>query len=160
MARLPLEHAWSNICIRSGIAESVVAMMCLICPKFEIRQKTIPGERTARVQVPRLTRATLMLPFLAILLGASAARANVTVPDVISNSMVLQRDRSVPIWGAAGAGETVVVMFASQTQSTKAGPDGKWRITLRPMTASATPGTMTISGSNTITLSDVLVGEV
>ena len=134
--------------------------MRLNCPKFEIRQKTTPGERTAKVQVPRLTRATLILLFLAILLGAPAARANVAVPDVISNSMVLQRDHPASIWGTADPGETVVVMFASQTQSAKAGPDGKWLIRLGPMTASATPGTMTISGSNTITLNDVLVGEV
>src|SRR2546430_3054393 len=137
MARLPLEHAWSNICIRSGIAESVVAMMCLICPKFEIRQKTIPGERTARVQVPRLTRATLMLPFLAILLGASAARANVTVPDVISNSMVLQRDRSVPIWGAAGAREKGVEEIASLSRSTKKRAHGDTQATPRTINTQA-----------------------
>src|SRR5207253_9652996 len=65
-----------------------------------------------------------------------------------------------PIWGTADPGETVVVKFASQTRNTKAGSDGKWQVTLSSMPASATPGTMTISGNNTITLDDVLVGEV
>src|SRR6266550_973683 len=138
--------------------------MRISCLQLESRQKTIgrlaPGDRTAKAQVPRPRRVTLALRFLAILLSATAARANVTVPDVISNSMVLQRDRAVPIWGTADPGETVVVMFASQTQGTKAGRDGKWQVTLSPMPASATPGTMTISGNNTITLDDVLVGEV
>ena len=97
---------------------------------------------------------------LAILLAVPAARANVTLPDVISTSMVLQRDQAVPIWGTADPGESVVVTFASQTHSTQAGADGKWQVTLRPMSASATPATMTISGKNTITLDDVLVGEV
>ena len=101
-----------------------------------------------------------MILFLAILLVAPVARANVAVPDVIGNAMVLQRDQAVPIWGTADPGETVVVKFASQTRNTKAGSDGKWQVTLSSMPASATPGTMTISGNNTITLGDVLVGEV
>jgi sialate O-acetylesterase len=97
---------------------------------------------------------------LAILLALPAARANVALPDVISNGMVLQRDQAVPIWGTAEPGETVVVKFASQTQTTQAGVDGKWRLTLQPMSASTTPSSMIISGKNTITLDDVLVGEV
>ena len=104
--------------------------------------------------------ANSMILFLAILLVAPVARASVAVPDVIGNAMVLQRDQAVPIWGTADPGETVVVKFASQTRNTKAGSDGKWQVTLSPMPASATPGTMTISGNNTITLGDVLVGEV
>src|SRR6266513_211578 len=56
--------------------------------------------------------------------------------------------------------ETVVVVFGSKTQSTRAGRDGKWRVTLGPLPASATPGTMIISGNNPITVNDVLVGEV
>ncbi len=104
--------------------------------------------------------ARLVLVFLAILLAVPAACANVTVPDVISNSMVLQHDQIVPIWGTADPGETVVVKFASQTQTAQAGADGKWQVTLKSMSASITPSTMTISGNNTITLDDVLVGEV
>ena len=107
--------------------------MRISCLQLESRQKTIgrlaPGDRTAKAQVPRPTGVTLTLLFLAILLSATGARANVTVPDVISNSMVLQRDRAVPIWGTADPGETVVVMFASQTPGTKAGRDGKWGVT-------------------------------
>ena len=138
--------------------------MRIIGPRLASRQKTIgrlaPADRTAKAQVPRPTRVTLTLLFLAILLSATGARANVTVPDVISNSMVLQRDRAVPIWGSADPGETVVVVFGPQTQSTRAGRDGKWGVTLGPLPASSAPGTMIISGNNTITLNDVLVGEV
>src|SRR5437667_12339463 len=101
-----------------------------------------------------------MILFLAILLVAPAARAKVAVPDVIGNAMVMQRDQAVPIWGTADPGETVVVKFASQAQNTRAGADGKWQVMLRPLAASSPPGTMTISGNNTITLDDVLVGEV
>lgn len=102
----------------------------------------------------------LTLVLLGILLGVPSARANVAVPDVISNAMVLQRNQAVPIWGTADPGETVVVKFASQTENAQAGADGKWQVALKPMPASTTPSTMTISGKNTITLDDVLVGEV
>ena len=112
-------------------------------------------------QILGTTNISSMLELLAILLVVvPATRANVAVPDVIGNSMVLQRNQAVPIWGTADPGETVFVKFASQTQKTKAGPDGKWQIALKPMPASATPTTMTISGTNTITLDDILVGEV
>jgi len=128
------------------------------------RQETISRsvfrDRSAKAQVLHSMSARLVLVFLAILLAVPAACANVTVPDVISNSMVLQHDQIVPIWGTADPGETVVVKFASQTQTAQAGADGKWQVTLKSMSASITPSTMTISGNNTITLDDVLVGEV
>jgi sialate O-acetylesterase len=93
-------------------------------------------------------------------LFACAARAEVHLPDVISSAMVLQRDQAVKIWGSADPGERVTVSFAGQTQTVQTGADGKWEVSLKPGPASAAPSTMTISGKNTITLSDVLVGEV
>nr|WP_262898418.1 sialate O-acetylesterase [Hymenobacter negativus] len=74
--------------------------------------------------------------------------------------MVLQREKPVPIWGTAAPGETVGVQFASQRLSTKADAAGKWQVTLKPLKASATPAELVISGSNTIRLRNVLVGEV
>lgn len=98
--------------------------------------------------------------FGAAVLLASEARADVKVPDVISSGMVLQRDQAVTIWGTAEPGENVTVSFAGQTQTTQTGADAKWRVSLKPVAASSASGTMTISGKNTITLNDVLVGEV
>jgi len=95
-----------------------------------------------------------------LLLLATAVRANVVLPDVISDAMVLQRDRAVPIWGTADAGEPVTVRFAGKARSTTADKDGKWIIRLEAMHANATPGSMTIEGKNKIELKDVLVGEV
>lgn len=103
-------------------------------------------------------RSALVL--LAGALSVPLARANVTLPDIIANSMVVQRNRAVPIWGTADPGESVVVEFASQTQKTTARADGKWQVVLQPMPANETPQTMMVSGKNTITLKDVLVGEV
>ena len=104
----------------------------------------------------------MKLPLILLLLSASAmtAAANVTLPDVISDAMVLQRDRAVPIWGKADPGESVTVKFANQAKTAVAGGDGKWIIRLSPMRASATPQTMIVAGRNRIELKDILVGEV
>lgn len=89
-----------------------------------------------------------------------AARAKVMLPDVIGDAMVLQRDTPVPIWGRADPGEVVTVRFGKQSKKATSDSEGKWRITLDPLRANAAPETMTISGSNTIELRNVLVGEV
>ena len=95
-----------------------------------------------------------------LLLTATGVRANVALPDLISAGMVLQQKQHVPIWGTADPGEPVTVRFAGQSKKTTASPDGKWLVKLDPMSASATPATMTILGKNTIELANILVGEV
>lgn len=74
--------------------------------------------------------------------------------------MVLQRDRPVPIWGEAAPGESIRVEFNSQSKTTAADVAGHWKVTLEPLVASDAPRTLTIRGTNTLTYSDVLVGEV
>src|SRR5437868_3199211 len=96
----------------------------------------------------------------ATLASAVGARANVTLPDVISDSMVLQRGVAVPVWGTADPGEVVTVRFAGQTKKATADGGGRWRVNLDPLKANMAPATMTISGKNTIELKDILVGEV
>ncbi len=100
------------------------------------------------------------LSIVALFAVASAARANVSVPDVLSDGMVLQQNQKVPIWGQADPGESVTITFAGQSKAATASADGKWLVKLDPMRASATPATMTILGKNTIELKDILVGEV
>ena len=95
-----------------------------------------------------------------LLLAATGVRANVSLPDVISDSMVLQQKQRVPIWGIADASETVTVRFAGQSKKTIASSEGKWLVKLDPMRGNATPATMIISGKNTIELTNILVGEV
>lgn len=102
----------------------------------------------------------IVFVFCAAGLLASKARGDVNLPDVLSSSMVLQGGQAVKIWGTAEPGESVKVSFAGQTQTAQTGADGKWQVSLKPMPASSASGTMTISGKNTITLNDVLVGEV
>ena len=90
---------------------------------------------------------------------ASMAQADVKLPPVISSHMVLQREMPVPIWGTAAAGEKVTVKFRDQQKSATADADGKWLVKLDPLKVGE-PGPLTISGTNAITLDDVLVGEV
>jgi sialate O-acetylesterase len=84
----------------------------------------------------------------------------VSLPDVISDGMVLQQGKAVPIWGKADPGESVTVRFGAQSRTTATAADGSWLVRLAPMRANATPAVMTISGKNQIQLKDVLVGEV
>lgn len=97
------------------------------------------------------------LPLVAFCLTLQA-QAEVRLPALFSDHMVLQQDTPVPVWGWAGAGEKVEVSIAGQTQDTTAGSDGKWQVKLTPL-KSAQPLEMTVKGANTITVKDVLVGE-
>lgn len=89
-----------------------------------------------------------------------AGFAYVHLPDILSDSMVLQQNMRVPLWGNALPGEAVTVTFNGQQKNTKANDQGKWIIYLDPMKANATPQTMIIRGINTIHLKGILIGEV
>jgi len=89
----------------------------------------------------------------------AAARADVTLPPVLSDHMVLQRDAAAPIWGFAAPGEEVSVSIAGQTKSATADAKGQWKVTLDPLRL-AEGLTLAVKGKNTITIQDVAVGEV
>ncbi len=93
-------------------------------------------------------------------LSCSPLFAAVKLPAIIGSHMALQSGKPVPVWGDAGPGEKVEVAFAGQVKRTVAGENGEWMIILDPLTASKTSQKMTISGKNTITLEDIVVGEV
>jgi len=97
---------------------------------------------------------------LVLLLFSGVVRADVKLPDVLSSGMVLQRERVVPIWGTADAGEVVTVRFGGQTKKATADQQGKWLIKLDPLKANAKPSTLIIEANNKIELTDILVGEV
>ena len=91
--------------------------------------------------------------------SAAALQADVKVPAIISDHMLLQQQGPVRIWGWADPGEAVSVSFLGQKVSGKAGADGRWALFLKPLKAGQS-GEMTIAGKNTITVQDVLVGDV
>lgn len=88
------------------------------------------------------------------------ALCDVKLPNVVGSGMVLQRDTLAPIWGLADAGEKVTVEFAGQTKETTANNEGKWMVKLENLVANHRGDTMTIKGKNSITLENILVGEV
>lgn len=99
-----------------------------------------------------LTLATLTLVAIANL------QADVKLPAVFTDNMVLQRGVNVPIWGFASEGEKVTVRFKGQTVSAKA-KNGKWMVALKALRVGA-PADLVIDGRNRIQLRNVVVGEV
>ncbi|MGI9457781.1 MAG: sialate O-acetylesterase, partial [Aeoliella sp.] len=89
----------------------------------------------------------------------SASFAEVRLPSVFTNHMVLQRNMPAPVWGWADAGETVHVVFGDQTKQTKADDAGRWRVTLEPLSVGK-PRSLVVEGTNRVEVKDVLVGEV
>src|SRR6266853_4083598 len=94
------------------------------------------------------------------LAAASPLRAELKLPAIISDHMVLQQKQSNPIWGWDAPGTKVTVTFAGQTKSADAGADGKWTVKLDPVPANAEPQTIAIAGTTQKEIQDVLVGEV
>lgn len=97
-----------------------------------------------------------------------SAGAPLETPKIISDGMVVQRDKEVPVWGKGQPGNTVDVRFAGQTVTTRVKPDGAWQVSLKPMPAEVQgrPMEITMSGTDpsskpeTRTIKDVQVGEV
>ena len=100
-----------------------------------------------------------------ILLGLAAAIAlpsvaDVAVPPIFSDGMLLQRNHDVPIYGTASAGEFVTVEFAGQKVEATADANGDWTAVLKPMDASSEPRDMVITGQNQLTIKNILVGDI
>jgi sialate O-acetylesterase len=102
---------------------------------------------------------TTNLALLAVLTFPLLTRADVRLPAIFGDHMVLQRDAKVPIWGKADAGERVTVTVAGQEHAATADDTGKWRVTLQPI-ASTDPVEITVTAKNALTYKDVLFGEV
>lgn len=94
-----------------------------------------------------------------ILLSISMAFAQVSLPRLIRDSMILQRDAPVKIWGWAAKNEKVKITFNHKIYKTVADAESKWNVVL-PATKAGGPYNMTITGSNTIVLKDILFGDV
>ena len=108
-----------------------------------------------RLAAPVNMRYTLIF----LLLCCYHGQAEIRLPRLISDHMVLQRGTRVPIWGWAAPGEMVTVSFKGEQHTSATGPDGRWALQLPAMEAGG-PYNMAVSGSNTITVSDILVGDV
>ena len=92
-------------------------------------------------------------------LCAPDAKGDVRLPTLFSDHMVLQRDVAVPVWGWADAGERVTVRIDNQEKTALPDGTGKWMVKLDPL-KTGEPRILVVKGKNTLTIQDVLVGEV
>ncbi len=116
--------------------------------------RTHPTQHTRNK--PSTVRTALAL---SALLAAAATTAEVKVPSIIGDRMVLQRDQPNAIWGWADEGEVITVSIASQRHTARAKADGRWKIHLDPLPAGG-PHTLEIKGKNALQFKDILIGEV
>jgi sialate O-acetylesterase len=86
--------------------------------------------------------------------------ADVQLPAVFSDHMVLQQGVTLPIWGRASPGEHVLVYLTGRSGEATADASGYWRVTLRPIRTSFTPDTLVVKGNNRIEINDVIIGDV
>jgi len=108
-----------------------------------------------------------LLPALALavapMMGDPVPQAQaptLVLAPLFADHAVLQRDKADPVWGQATPGETVSVTFHGQTATTQANADGTWTVRIGPFGASSEPSDLTVSGGGTVTLRDVVVGDV
>jgi len=108
---------------------------------------------------PIIARRPLLLLIGFLAGSAMHLCAEVHISPFFSNNAVLQQKAKVPVWGTAAPSEKVTVAIQGQKASVIADQKGHWLVTLNEMPPGG-PFVMTVSGNNTITLNDILVGEV
>ncbi|MEI8289249.1 MAG: sialate O-acetylesterase [Verrucomicrobiota bacterium] len=107
----------------------------------------------------KLPRLSCVLA-VAVLAFNFSARAELKLPAIFGDNMLLQQQQHVPVWGWAAPGATVTVKFAGQSKSARADAEGKWIVKLGKLKASFTPQTLVIEAGDTRTYTNILVGEV
>lgn len=96
---------------------------------------------------------------IGLMLATKALMADIRLPQIFSDGMVLQRHQPIAVWGWADPSEHVKVELNNQNRETTADAVGRWQLALDPEEAGG-PFQLVVSGKNTVMLSDVLVGEV
>ena len=94
------------------------------------------------------------------LMGVVSASAEVKMPAIFGDHMVLQGGKTIPVWGMASPGEAVTVTLGKQHAKTKADAAGKWRVDLKALKPGPAATAMMVKGTNELTFTDVLVGDV
>lgn len=93
-------------------------------------------------------------------LAALTSRADLALAPLFTDHAVLQRDKPMPVWGTADAGENIAVTFHGQTRSAVATADGRWIVLFDALPADAQGADLTVAGKTSLTLHDLVVGEV
>ncbi len=99
-----------------------------------------------------------VLPLL-LLIFACSVQAEVRLPAIISDNLVMQRDTKVRIWGNAKPGERIIVTFQNKSSNAVTDDHGRWQLFIGPLTSGG-PAELTVKGDNVLTVKNVLVGDV
>jgi len=116
------------------------------------------GTRLKKLSITPVNLVVLCF-FLVEILSGYPALGDVTLPSIFGDNMVLQRGMKIPVWGTADSNELVTVTIDTVTVQKTAGRDGRWMLRLGKMEAGG-PYEMTVSGYNSITFTNVMIGEV
>src|SRR3954468_12669807 len=100
-----------------------------------------------------MKRITAVVMLVTVLGSYGGVRADVKLPAIFGDHMVLQRGTKVPVWGTADAGERITVKAAGQAHTTTADAQGKWRVSLDPLD-SQDPISLTVIGKTTVRFTD------
>ena len=95
-----------------------------------------------------------------LMLITSVAWCHIELGSVFTSNMVVQRDQPIPIWGTASPSELVTVRFGKYSSHCVASPEGTWRVLFRPLRAQNRPEDLVVTGSNTITLTNIVIGDI
>ncbi|OPZ07684.1 MAG: hypothetical protein BWZ08_01697 [candidate division BRC1 bacterium ADurb.BinA292] len=112
--------------------------------------------RTAGLDSP------ISIPMLVVLLLTlvATAQAELTLPQLFGDNMVLQREAPIPVWGWASPGQEVKVTLGDNSAAAVAGADGRWRVEFPPMEAGGPHQVTITAGEQSRALENVLIGEV
>jgi len=115
------------------------------------KKKTVMSVRNLKI----LFISTLtLIPVLSVFCSA-----DISLPTIFGDNMVLQQNKNIVLWGWSEAKEEVRINFLGQKQQITADDEGNWQVRFDPVKAGG-PYEMTFSGNNTITLTNILIGEV
>lgn len=104
-------------------------------------------------------KRSILLFLLGLLAAASTASAGLRLPAIIGDHMVIQQGQPIAIWGWADAGQAVTVTLGKKTEMAMADDKGAWKVSLPALKAGG-PYEITVAGGDTLTVRDVLVGDV
>lgn len=106
-----------------------------------------------------MNKLTATVTTLCLFCFYSAVTAQIRLPALVRDSMVLQRDAATKIWGWASPHEKISLKFRNRSYKTKADGSGQWSLKMEPMSAGG-PFNMEITGKNKILLKEILMGDV
>jgi len=110
--------------------------------------------------LPAWMSLLVALGIITVAFGTVSSHAAERLANVFADNMVLQRDIAVPIWGWSEKGQVIKVSFADQDKTATADESGRWMLRLDPLPASKEPRQMTVTGSTTQVVNNILVGDV